>query len=92
MLSMCINHVIEKETLTVTVWGSVDGIEWGEKPLVSFPSKSYCGVYSTFLNLSSHPHIRYLRVQWNMARYGRGHWEPVFGFSVSIQGTTAAAA
>ena len=92
LLSMCINHVTEKETLTVSIWGSVDGIEWGDKPLASFPPKSYCGLYSTFLNLASHPHVRYLRVQWKMARYGRGRWDPVFGFSVSIHGVTAAAA
>src|SRR5690242_12392887 len=90
--SICVNHVIENETLTVSIWGSADGIDFGEKPLASFPPKSYCGLYTTFLNLASHPHVRYLRVQWKMARYGRGRWDPVFGFSVSMQGVTAAAA
>ncbi|HLG95786.1 MAG TPA: hypothetical protein VKX49_05695 [Bryobacteraceae bacterium] len=91
MLSMCINHVIENEKLTVAVWGSVDGIEWGDKPLVSFPPKSYCGVYSVFLNLAAHPHVRYLQLRWNMARYGHGSWQPLFGFHVSVQASAAAA-
>ena len=85
VISMGINHVIENERLTLSIWGSVDGNDWGEKPLVSFPPKAYCGVYSTFLNLAAHPQVRYLRAKWNMVRCGHGDGEPLFGFYVSAR-------
>ena len=92
VISMGINHVIENERLVVSIWGSVDGNDWGDKPLVSLPPKAYCGIYSTFLNLSSSPHVRYLRVQWHMSRTGRGDWAPLFGFYVTAQQSAVAQA
>jgi hypothetical protein len=85
LTSMGINHVIENERLTLSIWGSVDGNDWGDKPLVSFPPKAYCGVYSTFLNLAAHPHVRYLRAKWNMVRCGHAYGDPLFGFYASVQ-------
>jgi len=85
VISMGINHVIENERLTLSIWGSVDGNDWGEKPLVSFPPKAYCGVYSTFLNLAAHPQVRYLRAKWNMVRCGHSEGDPLFGFYASAQ-------
>ena len=83
VISMGINHVIENERLTLSIWGSTDGNDWGDKPLASFPPKSYCGVYSTFLNLAATPQVRYLRATWKMARSRRGDQSPVFGFYVT---------
>jgi len=85
VISMGINHVIENERLTLSIWGSVDGNDWGDNPLVSFPPKAYCGVYSTFLNLAAHPEVRYLRAKWNMVRWGRSDGDPLFGFYASAQ-------
>jgi hypothetical protein len=85
VVTMSINHVAEHEWLALTVWGSVDGIEWGTKPLVTLSRKDYCGVYSTFLDLARHKVVRYLQVRWTMACWGKGDGEPVFGFSVSVQ-------
>jgi len=82
---MGIHHVIENEKLIVSIWGSPDGNNWGDKPLVTFPPKSYCGIYATFLNLSRHPEIRYLRASWSMDRFGRGGQDPMFGFQISVQ-------
>ena len=92
VISMSINHVIENERLTLSIWGSADGNDWGNKPLISFPPKSYCGIYSTFLNLTLYPDVRYLRAKWSMARCGRGEWAPLFGFQVSAQKSAACAA
>ncbi len=72
VITLGINHVAEHECLTISVWGSVDGVDWGDEPLVALPDKCYCGVYSTFLDLAKHPQVRYLRVQWNMLRWGNG--------------------
>jgi hypothetical protein len=85
LVTLGINHVAERQCLTVTVRGSADGAEWGDRPLIALPQKCYCGVYSTFLDLSKHPQVRYLQVQWTMTRWGKGDHLPLFGFSVTVQ-------
>jgi hypothetical protein len=89
IISMGINHVLENERLSVSIWGSADGSEWGEKPLACFPPKGYCGIYSLFLKLAEHPDVRYLRASWNMSRNEKGRGEPLFGFYVSTQASSA---
>ncbi len=81
VLTLGINRIIEQESLEVSVWGSSDGETWGVRPLATFPPKFYCGLYSTLLNLSGRPDLRYARVQWKMSRWTRGE-SPMFGFYV----------
>ena len=69
VLTLAINAVLEHETFFVSIWGSPDAETWGTTPLVSFPPKSYCGVYSILLNLAARPDIRYIRAQWRMQRW-----------------------
>ena len=88
VITMRINHVAEREWLAVSIWGSVDGYEWGAKPLVTLPRKGYCGVYSMFLDLSKHPEVRYLQARWTMGRWCSADGTPLFGFSVSAQAAT----
>jgi hypothetical protein len=85
VVTMGINHVVEHEWLAVSIWGSVDGNDWGGKPLAALPQKCYCGIYSTFLDLSKCQAIRYLQVRWNMVRWGKGDPTPLFGFYISAQ-------
>ena len=85
VLTLGINHVIEQERLIISVWGSEDMIDWGTKPLIEFPQKHYCGIYSTFLNLARHPKVRYLRAKWNMSRWGKEDPTPMFRFYVSAE-------
>src|SRR5690349_3690753 len=82
VLTLGINRIIEQESLEVSVWGSLDGENWGVRPLATFPPKFYCGLYSTLLNLASRPDLRYARVQWKMSRWTRGEESPMFGFYV----------
>lgn len=82
VLTLGINHVVEQERLIMSLWGSKDGINWGMKPLVTFPQKHYCGLYSILLNLTRHPEVRYLRAEWKMSRWGKGDVKPMFGFYV----------
>ena len=58
VVTLGINHVVEQEALTVAIWGSASGTEWGTKPLLLFPRS----VYATFLNLANYPAVRFLRV------------------------------
>jgi hypothetical protein len=81
-LTLGITRIIEQESLELSIWGSPDQENWGAKPLVVFPQKFYCGVYSMPLDLSAHPELRYLRAQWKLNRWGRGSPTPLFGFYV----------
>src|SRR5580658_9759089 len=85
VVTLGITDVVERTGLTVSVWGSSDQNEWGAQPLLTFRQRQYCGVYSVLLNLAMHTDVRYLRVQWNMNRWGRGERTPLFGFEVFLE-------
>jgi hypothetical protein len=85
VVTLGITDVVERTGLTVSVWGSADQADWGSKPLLTFRQRQYCGVYSVLLNLATYPDVRYLRVQWNMNRWGKGERLPLFGFEVFLE-------
>lgn len=91
-LTMGITRVIEQESLDVAVYGSADGEAWGAKPLMAFPQKFYCGVYTLLLDLGANPDVRYVRVDWKVSRWGRGEQTPLFGFYVFAQAAAARSA
>src|SRR5271154_3074931 len=71
VLTLGIDRVLEQGALQVNIWGSLDKNDWGMTPLLAFPPKSYCGIYSLLLNLAKHPAIRYLRAEWKMNRWAK---------------------
>ena len=85
VLTLAITRIIEQGSLDVSIWGSPDKTNWGAKPLVAFPQKSYCGMYSILLNLSAQLEVKYLRVQWKMNRWTKGSPNPLFGFYVDAE-------
>ena len=82
VLTLGIDRVVERERLMISIWGSSDGMDWGTQPVASFPPKSYCGIYSSLLNLAKYPKVRYIRVEWKMNRSGPGDQTPLFEFYV----------
>jgi len=84
-VTLGITRIIEQESLDVSVWGSADKSNWSARPLVSFPQKFYCGTYCMLVDLSDHPEVKYIRVQWKTARWGRGEPKPLFGFYIFIE-------
>lgn len=88
-LTLGITRIIEQESIDVSVFGSTDGVNWGTKPIVSFPQKFYCGVYSIMVDLGSNPDVRHVRVQWKLGRWGRGDSKPMFGFYVFAEEVAA---
>jgi hypothetical protein len=80
-----ITRILEQESLDISIWASTDGTHWGDKPIVAFPQKFYCGTYPLTANLTSQPDARFLRVQWKMSRWGPGDSAPLFAFYVSAQ-------
>jgi hypothetical protein len=85
LVTLGITRIIEQESLDISIWGSADNVDYGSKPLLSFPQKFYCGVYQMILDLAAHPEIRYLKAKWNVNRWGRGGSEPLFGIYVFVQ-------
>ena len=85
VLTLAITRIIEQGSLDLSIWGSPDKTYWGAKPLLAFPQKSYCGMYSILLNLSARPEIQYVLVQWSMNRWTKGNPTPLFGFFVDAE-------
>ena len=83
LVTLGVTRILERETLEVTILGSSDGTAW--QPLVTYPKKSYCGTYSLLLDLSQHPEVRHLRVEWHMSRWDQRKSKPVFAFYVCME-------
>ena len=85
LLTLGITRILEQESLDVAIWGSADGKNWGERPLIKFPQKFYCGTYTLALDLSRHADVAYLRGEYKLNRWGRGDSVPLFGFYLFVQ-------
>jgi hypothetical protein len=85
LLTLNITDVIEQQSLDVAVWGSPDGSAWGEKPLLSFPQKFYCGQHPLLLDLSKHPTVNFLRAHWEVNRWGHHAVGPRFELELSVK-------
>ncbi len=85
VLTLEITRSVEQESLEVEVFGSTDGITWGDKPITALPQKYYCGMYSVLINLSRRPDIRFLRLAWKMKRWARADNMPLFAFSSYVE-------
>jgi len=78
VLTLGITRIMEQQSIDISIWGSADGTDWGAKPLASFPQKFYCGAYQIVLDLTDRPQVRYLRVKWQVNRWGKGDSKPLF--------------
>ncbi len=85
LVTLGITRIIEQESLDISIWASPDNAEWGAKPLVSFPQKFYCGTYQILLDLRSQPDLRFLRVKYQVQRWGKGEPKPLFEAYVFAQ-------
>lgn len=89
VITLGIDRVLEQQALTISIWGSSDASNWGVAPLMTFPSKYYCGIYSRLLNLVAHQEVRYLRIEWKMSGWAKQQITPLFGFYVFAEGSGA---
>jgi hypothetical protein len=83
-VTLGINQILEQQSLDLAFHGSADGQTWSDKPIVAFPQKFYCGVYTLILDLSDRPEVRYVRAQWKVNRWGRGAPIPLFNIYVFV--------
>lgn len=91
LVTLSITRIIEQESLDLAVWGSPDRTDWGDKPLVAFPQKFYCGACQTMLDLSGRPDVQYLQARWKVNRWGYSEQKPLFGIYVFVEEAQAPA-
>jgi len=85
LVTLEITKIIEQESLDVSIYGSPDGATWGAKSLAAFEQKFYCGETPLLLDLSAHADVKFIRLHWEVARWGRGTETPMFEFDVTMK-------
>jgi hypothetical protein len=85
LATLAITKIIEQESLDISIYGSADGAAWTPKSLAAFPQKFYCGESPLLLDLTVHPDVKFVRLHWEVARWGRGTETPMFEFDVSLK-------
>jgi hypothetical protein len=80
-----ISDQIEQESLDVSIWGSVDGQDFGKKPLLKLPQQFYRGTTKLILDLSFRQEVRFLRAKCELNRWGRVAPTPMFVASLDLE-------
>ena len=80
LITLGITHIIEQESLTLSIQGSVDGVEWNPTPLAGWSQKCYTGGGTLLIDLKAHPDIGFVRSHWKVNRWGRGDKKTAFTF------------
>jgi hypothetical protein len=81
---MTIHEQIEQESIDLSVWGSEDGENFGQKPLLKLPQRFYRGETKLILDLTARPEVKFVRARWDLFRWGRVAPEPMFVISVKL--------
>jgi hypothetical protein len=85
LMTLAITKIIEQESLDISIYGSPDGAAWTPKSIAAFPQKFYCEESPLLLDLTAHPDVKFIRLHWEVARWGRGSETPMFEFDVSMK-------
>ena len=78
LCELTVTDQLEQESLDVSLWGSVDGQDFGKKPYLKIPQQFYRGTTKMVLDLSLRPEVRFLRARWELNRWGRVAPTPMF--------------
>jgi hypothetical protein len=85
LLTLKITEAVEQEYIELWLQGSADGTTWAATPLVTLPQRFYPGEYPTLIDLSADRDTKFLRVHWELARWGRGELAPRFTCSITLR-------
>jgi hypothetical protein len=85
LVTLDITKIIEQESLDISIHGSPDSVAWEAKSIAAFPQKFYCGESPLLLDLTAHPNVKFVRVHWEVARWGRGTETPMFEFDIRLK-------
>jgi hypothetical protein len=83
--TLIITEQIEQESLDISIWGSVDGQEFGKRPLLKLPQQFYRGTTKMVLDVSFRQEIKFLRARWELNRWGRVAPTPMFVASLELE-------
>lgn len=78
LCTLVIADQIEQESLDASIWGSEDGQNWGDKPLLKMPQRFYRGETRQILDLTLKPEVKFLRARSEVVRWGRVAPTPMF--------------
>jgi hypothetical protein len=85
LLTLKITHAVEQEYLELWLMGSSDGATWGAQPLATLPQRFYVGEYPTLIDLSHDAGTRFIRVHWELSRWGRGELTTQFQCGLTLR-------
>lgn len=89
LLTFCITHAVEHESIGLDIFASDNGTDWPATPVLSFTPKSWCGAYEkTVPGLKA----KYLKATWTLKRWSRGSSQPFFRFYLFAEPLHARAA
>jgi hypothetical protein len=75
----------EQESLDVSIWGSLDGENWGTQPLLRLPQVFYRGETRLVLDLTPLPEVKSIRAKWEVNRWGRVAPTPMFVIGLRLE-------
>ena len=82
---MNITDQIEQESVDVSIWGSIDGENWGTHPILKLPQQFYRGETRAVLDLTLVPEINFIRAGWDLNRWGRVAPLPMFVLGLHLK-------
>ena len=82
---MNITDQIEQESVDVSIWGSANGENWGTHPILKLPQQFYRGETRAVLDLTLVPEINFIRVNWDLNRWGRVAPLPMFVLGLHLK-------
>jgi hypothetical protein len=85
LLTLKITEVVEQEYIELWLQGSPDGTTWGATPLATLPQRFYPGDYPSLIDLSADSATKFLRIHWELSRWGRGELAPRFVCGVTLK-------
>ena len=85
LLTLSISSIIEQEGMDVFVYTSADGTTWEAKAVAGMEQKFYPGDYPLMVDLSQKLDAKFVRVHWDVYRWGRGGTTPSFEISIRLR-------
>jgi hypothetical protein len=84
LCTLTIDDQIEQESIDLSVWGSADGENWGQMPLLRLPQQFYRGQATLVLDVSLRPEVKLIHAKWELNRWGRVAPLPMFVIGVEV--------
>jgi hypothetical protein len=85
LLTLKITEAVEQEYIELWLLGSTDGAAWRPQPIATLPQRFYAGEYPTLIDLSADLETKFIRVHWELSRWGRGELTPHFVCGLTLR-------